>query len=227
MEIKKFDIFLESLARTDSSLKELKRTKELNGSDFLEVLHENCKNFSFDNSQLWRSKYKKYNLELFTPAPRNADPLAFKDFFNEIEHNTAEYPVVRKNSLIGGTDKDVCKFLVNADIYLVIPFDNSEIVFCPIMDLWGLSDDRRNVSGVNMLVDGKPIGKENFIKVNYTENFKIPLDEIKKLPKAKTELPKSGLIKNYNGGVACEFFTSSPCLLIHESKIDWLKKNLK
>ena len=98
MEIKKFGIFLESLARPDSSLKELKRTKELNGSDFLEVLNENCKNFSFDNTQIWRSKTKKYNLELFTPTPRNADPLAFKDFFNEIEHNTDEYPVVRKNS---------------------------------------------------------------------------------------------------------------------------------
>jgi hypothetical protein len=27
-------------------------------------------------------------------------------------------------------------------MYVVIPFDNTEIVFCPIMDLWALSDDR-------------------------------------------------------------------------------------
>ena len=67
MEIKKFGIFLESLARPDSSLKTLKRTKELNGSDFLEMLNENCKNFSFDNTQLWRSKTKKY---LLTPGHR-------------------------------------------------------------------------------------------------------------------------------------------------------------
>jgi hypothetical protein len=207
MEIKNFGIFLEGLARTDNSLKILKRTKELNGSDFLEILNENCKNFSFNNTQLWRSKAKKYNLELFTPAPRNADPLAFKDFFNEIEHNTDEYPVVRKNSLIGGTDKEICKFLVGGDMYLVIPFDDSEIVFSSIMDLWAMSDDRRNLTGKNMLVNGKPISKDNFVKVSYTKDFQY-------------------LDKGRNGK-GCEFFTSSPCLLVHESKIDWLKKNLK
>ena len=177
------------------------------GSDFLEILNENCKNFSFDNTQLWRSKTKKYNLELFTPTPRNADPLAFKDFFNEIEHNTEEYPVVRKNSLIGGTDKEICKFLVGGDMYLVIPFDDSEIVFCPIMDLWAMSDDRRNLTGKNMMVKGRPISKDDFTKVSYTKDFQY-------------------LDKGWNDK-GCEFFISSPCLLVHESKIDWLKKNLK
>ena len=207
MEIKKFGIFLESLARPDSSLKTLKRTKELNGSDFLEILNENCKNFSFDNTQLWRSKTKKYNLELFTPTPRNADPLAFKDFFNEIEHNTDEYPVVRKNSLIGGTDKETCRLLVGGDMYLVIPFDDSEIVFCPMMDMWAMSamsDDRRNLTSK---VNGKPISKDNFTKVSYTKGFQYLDQGIK--------------------GHGCEFFISSPCLLVHESKIDWLKENLK
>ena len=207
MEIKQFDLFLEGLARTDSNLKKLKRTKELNGSDFLEILNENCKNFSFDNTQLWRSKTKKYDLELFTPAPRNADPLAFKDFFNEIEHNTDEYPVVRKNSLIGGTDKEICNFLVGGDMYLVIPFDDSEIVFCPMFDMWPMSDDRKNLTGKNMLVNGRPISKDNFKKVSYSKNFQY--------------LDKGW----HNKG--CEFFISSPCLLVHESKIDWLKKNLK
>jgi len=204
MEIKKFGIFLEGLARIDNSLKILKRTKELNGSDFLEILNDNCKNFSFDNTQLWRSKTKKYELELFTPSPRNADPLAFKDFFNEIEHNTDEYPVVRKNSLIGGTDKETCRFLVGGDMYLVIPFDDSEIVFSSIMDLLALSDDRRNLTSK---VNGKPISKDNFTKVSYTKDFQY-------------------LDKGWNDK-GCEFFISSPCLLVHESKIDWLKKNLK
>ena len=207
MEIKKFNLFVESLARTDSNLPVLKRTKELNGADFLDMLEENCKNFSFNNTQLWRVKTRKYNFELFTPAPRNADPLAFKDFFNDIEHKTDEYPVVRKNSLIGGTDKEICKRLVDdGDAYLVIPFDDSEIVFCPIMDLWAMSDDRRNYTGKGMLVGGKPINKDNFTKVTYTENFQY-------LDKGKNEH-------------GCEFFISSPCLLVHESKIDWVKKSI-
>jgi hypothetical protein len=207
MEIKKFDTFLEGLARTDKDLKTLERTKKLDQWDFLDILNENCKNFSFENTQLWRSRVKKYDLELFTPAPRNADPLAFKDFFNEIEFNTDEYPVVRKNSLIGGTNKEICKTLVGCDMYLVIPFDNSEIVFCPMMDMWAMSDDRRNYSGKNMMVNGRPISKDNFTKVSYTKDFQY-------LDKGKSD----------NG---CEFFISSPCLLVHESKIDWLKENLK
>jgi hypothetical protein len=207
MEIKKFDTFLEGLARTDKDLKTLERTEKLDQWDFLDILNENCKNFSFENTQLWRSRVKKYDLELFTPAPRNADPLAFKDFFNEIEFNTDEYPVVRKNSLIGGTNKEICKTLVGCDMYLVIPFDNSEIVFCPMMDMWAMSDDRRNYSGKNMMVNGRPISKDNFTKVSYTKDFQY-------LDKGKSD----------NG---CEFFISSPCLLVHESKIDWLKENLK
>lgn len=206
MEILKYGSFSEGLARTDNSLPVLSRTKEINGADLLQMLEENCKNFSFENTQLWRSKTKKYNFELFKPGPRNADPLAFKDFFNDIEHNIDEYPVVRKNSLIGGTDKEICKKLVCNDVYLVIPFDDSEIVFCPIMDMWAMGDDRRNLSGKNMLVGGKPISKDNFTKVSYTENFQY-LDRGK-------------------GGHGCEFFISSPCLLVHEDKIEWLKKEL-
>lgn len=206
MKILKYGSFSEGLARTDNSLPVLSRTKEINGADLLQMLEENCKNFSFENTQLWRSKTKKYNFELFKPGPRNADPLAFKDFFNDIEHSIEEYPVVRKNSLIGGTDKEICKKLVCNDVYLVIPFDDSEIVFCPIMDMWAMGDDRRNLSGKNMLVGGKPISKDNFTKVSYTENFQY-------LDKGK-------------GGHGCEFFISSPCLLVHEDKIEWLKKNL-
>lgn len=209
--IKSYYNFNEGLARTDTSMKYLNRTEELNDSEFLELFKNNCKNFSFNNPILWRSKSKKYNLELFKPAPRNADPLAFKQFFNDIEHNTDEYPVVRKNSLIGGTNKEICKMLVCDDIYLVIPFDDSEIVFCPIMDLWAMSDDRRNHSGNSMLVNGKPISKDNFKMVKYTKNFKIPYE---------------GIINKTYGDTGCEFFISSPCLLVHESKINWLKENI-
>jgi hypothetical protein len=219
--IKKYEIFVESLARPDKSLPIINRTKEINGADVLQILDENCKNFSFSNTQLWRSRAKKYNFELFKPAPRNADPLAFKDFFNDIANKTDEYPVVRKNSLIGGTDKDICERIVKGDVYLVIPFDDSEIVFCPVFDLWAMSDDRKkvnlqnidsltddviNLDGKNMTIDGRAISKDDFTKVTYTENFQY-------LDKGK-------------GGNGCEFFLSSPCVLIHESKIEWLKKNL-
>jgi hypothetical protein len=214
MKIKKYNSFIEGmvpgLAITDSDLPHLKRTKELSEEEFLQILNENCKNFSFNNDLLWRCREKKYDLELFEPASRKASPLAFPKFFNKIE-NDPNFPVIRKNSLIGGTDKEFIKYLVgDKNVYLVIPFDNSPIVFCPIVDLWALDDNRRKSSEK---ISGKDVSDENFVMVNYIEDFKIPIKELEKLPKSMTER-----------GV--EFFTSSPCLLLHESKMNWLKSQL-
>jgi len=203
----------EGLAGVDLSLAKIDRTKELSEEEFLQILSENCKNFSFSNDVLWRSKAKKYDLEIFTPNPRNAKPLAFPTFFNKIEKDP-NFPVVRKMSLIGGTDKDILKKLVGDDIYQVIPFDGSEIVFCPIVDLWAMRDKVSPMDKVET-VGQEPVGEEHFIKVTYDKDFKIPFDELEKMA---TELKLRG-----SRGVGYEFFTSSPCLLIHESKIDWLK----
>ena len=204
--------FKESLAGIDTNLETIERCKDLNEGEFLELLKMNCKNFSFNNDMLWRSKVKgkKSDLQLFQPSPRNAKPVAFPNFFNQIADDS-NFPVKRKNSLIGSTDPEKLKILVGDDLFLVIPYDNSEIVFCPIIDLWALSDNRR---GGSELVDKTPISEDNFIMVNYTSDFKVPLDELSKLNKAIT-----------HAGV--EFFTSSKCLLLHESKIDWLRNFLK
>ena len=191
--------FKESLAGIDTNLETIERCKDLNEGEFLELLKMNCK-----------VKGKKSDLQLFQPSPRNAKPVAFPNFFNQIADDS-NFPVKRKNSLIGSTDPEKLKILVGDDLFLVIPYDNSEIVFCPIIDLWGISDDRR---GGSELVGKTPISKDNFIMVNYTQDFKVPLEELSKLNKAIT-----------HAGV--EFFTSSKCLLLHESKIDWLRNFLK
>lgn len=203
--------FKESIVGVDTSLERIERCKDLNEEEFLDLLRQNCKNFSFSNDLLWRSKNKgsKSDLQLFQPSPRNARPVAFPKFFNQIADDP-NFPVKRKNSLIGGTNPETLKFLVEADIFLVIPYDNSEIVFCPIVDLWALSNDR---PGGSELVGRKPVSKDNFIMVNYTPDFKVPLEELSKLDKAKLS-------------AGAEFFTSSPCLLVHESKVDWLRNSL-
>lgn len=193
------------------------RVKGLSEEECLEILRENCKNFSFDNDLLWRSKPSEAPLQLFEPEFRNnvSHVLAFPDFFNKIE-NDDEYPVARKKSLIGCTNKDLCKILVCDDVFLVIPFDNAEIVFCAVMDLWALADNRRAKD--NLTVGGKEINKEHFVKATYTKGFKVPFDELSRVPNHKLSAGKHGN--------ASEFFISSPCLLIHESKIDWLKSNI-
>lgn len=213
--LKNFIKFEESLAVTDSSIPKAERTKPLTEDEFLEILNENCKNFSFDNDLLWRNKVKKTDIELFNPSPRNASPLAFPKFFNKIEKDP-DYPVVRKNSLIGGTNKDILDRLVGLDNYLVIPFDNSDIVFCPVVDLWAMDDSRMEKSEK---VNKEPVDKKHFVKVSYTKDFRIPSDEL--------ELRRSRY--NLRGGPehGYEFFTSSPCLLVHNSKVDWLRSVIK
>jgi hypothetical protein len=73
------------------------------------MFSENCKIFHLIIHNYGGLKEKKYNLELFKPGARNADPLAFKVSLM-IEHNIDEYPVVRKNSLIGGTIETYVNF---------------------------------------------------------------------------------------------------------------------
>lgn len=194
-----------------------KRVKGLSEEEFLDILRNNCKNFSFENDLLWRSKKSEAPLQLFEPEFRSNtnNVLAFPDFFNKIE-NDDEYPVARKKSLIGCTKKELSQMLVCDDVFLVIPFDDSEIVFCPAMDLWALADNRR--AKEKLTVGGREISKEHFVKTTYTKGFKIPFNELLKIPNNK--------LKAGNYGDASEFFISNPCLLIHESKIAWLKENI-
>lgn len=208
--LKKF----EGISLTDSKMDKIDRTRELSDDEFLDILHKNCTNFSLSNDSLWRSKIKKYDLELFTPNYRNSNALAFPKFFDKIEKDP-DYPVIRKMSLIGGTDKKNVKRLVDCDMYQVIPFDNSDIVFCPTIDLWAMDDNRREKSE---LVDNKPVGPEHFVKVPYAKKFTVPVIELESIRR------KYGI----RGGrdIGYEFFISSPCLLLHESKLDWLINNI-
>lgn len=207
--IKRYNQFVENIAITDWNLPELVRTKPLSDEEFMEIFNKDCQNFSFNNDLLWRGRVKKHDLELFNPSYRRASPLAFPKFFNKIEDDP-NFPVIRKKSLIGCTNFETARFLTGTDMYLIIPFDDSQIVFCPIADLWAIDDERRN-SGEK--VGGNPVSDDNFIMKSYTPNFKVPIDELKKLPKSSIEK-------------GCEFFTSSPCLMVHEKKIDWLKEQL-
>jgi hypothetical protein len=210
------------LAYGDDPKLNTQRCRDLSEGEFLELLNENCKNFSFSNDQLYRGKVGYKPLQLFTPNYRNATKIiAFPKFFNRIE-NDPDYPVLRKKSLIGGTKPEVLKILVGVkNLYTIIPYDNSEIVFCPVLDLWAMDDNRRlMLSGGDSgeKVNGVPVNKDNFIMVKYTNDFKIPMSDLKNLPmKNKSfNLDKNGV----------EFFTSSPCLLIYDEKLDWLRKSL-
>lgn len=198
---------INELSVTDTKLPTHERSRNIDETEFLEILRTHCQNFSFQNDPLYRLKPKSGDLQVFTPLPRNAKPLAFPDFFNKIENNP-DYPVIRKNSLIGGTHLPSLIKLVEESVYYVIPFDGSELVFCPVVDLWAMADDRKKTP---QTIGGKEPDKKHFVKVSYEKGFRIPS-------------MKLNSIRPSNNGY--EFFTSSPCLLIHESKIEWLRNNI-
>lgn len=211
-----FNSYCEGISIQDYNKPNIQRSRSLSEEEFLDILKTNCKNFSFMSDELWRNKYSENKLELFTPDYRKAKPLAFPNFFDKIDDDPS-YPVMRKKSLIGGTKKDIVKQLVGGENYLVIPFDNSEIIFCPVVDLWAMDDQRRKGTE---LVNKEPVDEKHFIKVTYNKNFEIPIDELESVAS------KYGLEMKGGGKHGYEFFTSSPCLLLHESKINWLRNNI-
>lgn len=197
------------------------RTKPITDEEFIQILKSECKNYHPKNDILIRydrmdeGKLKK---GLFLPSTRNTKAITLKNFFDDIENDTENYPVVRKKSLIGAcgfkgelpsaNKRGIKPYDTYGDEpFIIIPFDNSNIVFCVMFDLYGIDPTRRG---------GKAKSKEEltdmFIMDKYTRNFKVPTDKIKRIS------PFSDYIDDY--GV--EFFMSSPCLLINYKDRDWL-----
>jgi len=73
------------------------RTKSIDEEEFLRVFRENCKNFSFDNSLLWRQAANFGPFGLFFSADRRGTigSYRYKDFFDDRKG----YPVPRQPGL--------------------------------------------------------------------------------------------------------------------------------
>jgi hypothetical protein len=185
------------------------RTKSLTEDEFLETIRENCKNFSFMNDVLWRKSNRSFSdLGLFSEKERKQTigNYNYKEFFDLRK----DYPVPRYKSLIGSTSKEGADFFgSDSDMYMVIPFDNSQIVFAgtPDLALWSKL--------------GQEFTDNLFTMKEYSKGFQAPVDELS-LIRDKSKLGSFEKAKK----LGFEFFTTSPCLLIHESKINWLRNNI-
>lgn len=188
------------------------RTKPLDKDSFLKILNENCKNFSFNNDLLWRGTNNDFgNFGIWFESERKGTigNYSYKDFFD----NRKNYPVPRYKSLIGSTEKDGAEFLSSdSDLFMLIPFDNSQIVFAGTPDLAFWSKTRSSYSD------------DMFIMKEYVKNFKVPNEELYDIIDKSTISSYKGIFIEKNFGF--EFFTSSTSLLIHESEIDWLKSQI-
>ena len=203
--LKLFEDFEDLISRESRT-----RTKPLSEEEFLELIKENCKQFSFSNDQLWRKSDDYFGgMGIFFESERKSTigNFNYKTFFDLRK----EYPVPRYKSLIGSTTKKGADYFGSGDkTYLVIPFDNSQIVFAgsPDLALWSKV--------------GQEFSDDLFVKQSYSYDFKVPHQELESI---KSSSKLSGWLTKLSE-FGFEFFTTSPCLLIHESKVDWLKDNL-
>jgi hypothetical protein len=199
--------FNESNVDTITSRESKTRTKSISEDEFLKMIRENCKNFSFMNDPLWRKSNKEFgDLGLFIEKERRQTigKYNYKEFFDLRK----DYPVPRYKSLIGSTSKEGADFFgSDSDMYMVIPFDNSQIIFAgsPDLALWSKS--------------GQEFTDDLFIMKEYTEGFQVPVDELSSIRRTSTLGNFEKVVK-----LGFEFFITNPCLLIHESKINWLRK---
>jgi hypothetical protein len=199
------------------------RTKPLTEDDLLRIINENCKNFSFNNDLLWRGTNRSFgDFGIWFESDRKGTigDYSYKKFFDD----RRGYPVPRYKSLIGSTEKVGASYFSSESIphhpgddggaktYMVIPFDNSQIVFAGSPDLALWSNHNQSFSD------------DMFIMKEYVKDFKVPTDELYDIM-SKTSISdmKQTFIKRNLG---FEFFTTSTSLLIHESKVDWLKSQI-
>lgn len=183
------------------------RTKKLTDEDFLKVFNENCKNFSFDNDMLYRrtnSSFGEFGLYLEAERSGTIGKYNYKDFFDERKG----YIVPRYKSLIGSTAEiGANQFGSSSKMFLVIPFDDANIVFAgaPDIALWS-----------NL---GQVFSDDIFILDTYTKGFKVKNEELTDIFMKSSASQYYGKVKDYG----FEFFTNSNCLLLSLDKIDWLK----
>lgn len=185
------------------------RTKSLSKEEFLEILKKECNQFSFNNDQLYRrtnNSFGKFGLFLEAERKGTIGQYLYKDFFNMRKG----YPVPRYKSLIGSTSLDgAAYFGSESTVYLVIPFDNSEIVFAGSPDLAIWSKSKQEFTD------------DLFILEKYKSNFKIPLNKLEFIRNTSSLSSYTSLDK-----YGFEFFTNSSCLLLDIKEIDWLKEEL-
>ena len=190
------------------------RTKSLNEEEFLQVLKENCKNFSFDNDLLWRrtdSNFGQFGIFFSKERKNTIGVYRYKDFFDDRK----DYPVPRYKSLIGSTTKKGADYfgVSGNKTYIVIPFDNTNIIFSCFPDI-ALMAKRGQQEFQDWM----------FLLKQYEPGFKIPVDELNDIF-SKTDIYDFKDIFDKNN-CGFEFFTNGNCLLLDVEKIEWLKNKI-
>lgn len=178
------------------------RTSPLTEEEFLDIFNKNCTQFNFKNDMLYRGCGEIGEYALYKEAEREGtygSSYAYHDFFNQRK----EYPVPRYKSAIGSTSPLHAGVFGqnNSAVYLVIPFDNSKIVFCPTPDMAS--------GGAFRNKDGGIYSDDMFVMQEYSSNFKVDRTQLQK----GADILKSKLGRGSADVSHVEFFTNADLLL--------------
>lgn len=193
------------------------RTQSLTEDEFINLLKTECSQFSITNDMLYRGCGNVGEYALYKQAERKGTyggDYNYHKFFNDRK----EYPVPRYKSTIGSTSITAASVFgqENTSVYLVIPYNNSKIIFCPTPDM-AAGGNKKDVNYTD----------DMFTMLEYSDSFKIDYDKIKNGAKL---LHNAGGRKNdINDYTGVEFFTNSNCLLykLINSKGDTIKTDNK
>jgi len=204
--ILEFNSFIDKIEIADTT----SRSKPLTEEEFIEIFNTNCKNFNFDNTQLYRGVELDKNSNFFYTNPLNSDRDFKQRWIKSSDYNVklTEDPQFkdlpsRYNCLIGSTSKNGAMITFNSfwnvledKLFIIIPFDNTEIAVAPVFDLAGF---KRMIKPVN------DMERSDFELLRYTKSFNIKHESLKPIHSK-------------------EIWTSGRCLLVRYTELEKLKK---
>lgn len=188
------------------------RTKSVEEEEFLRIFRENCKDFSFENDLLWRKASNFGPFGLFFSADRigTIGNYRYKEFFDDRK----DYPVPRHKSLIGSTTPEGAEYFgSDSKIYMVIPFDGSNLVFACVPDIAALAKFSK-----------EEFKDSHFLLRKYEAGFKAPNEELFSIMATTGMASSIGISVEKRLGF--EFFTDANCLMIEMDRVEWLRSNI-
>jgi len=214
-----YNDFIDTFDFSDLVTKETKsRSKPLTEEQFMKIFKENCKNFSFDNTQLYRGNILKADTDFFyidnskIRGHSKDRPDDYVPHYQTVDYNVRlkEDPQFkdlpdRNRAIIGSTHPKGAMVTVGNILdeieedrtFIMIPFDNVDIAVAPMLDLQAI---KRKIKG------GK-FKRSDFKLLKYTKAFKIP-----------------GVNPNHETRNALEIWTEGPCLLVRYEGLKRFKK---
>lgn len=212
--ILEYSNFLDTIDLTYMTDGKNSRSEPLTEEGFIKLFEENCKNFNFKNTQLYRGVILKYDTDFFyiNPITERGESDYMKRAIKTRDYNTKlKEPQFKdlpdRNKCVIGSTHPKAAMITVGNLYdeiqedrtfIIIPFDNVKIAVAPILDLQGFKR-------IKPIDDMK---RRDFKLRKYTKRFILPIED-------------------NHPAHAKEIWTEGQCLLVRYSSLERLKELVK